>query len=236
MCLSFFVILTCGFIVLSLLMVLYIKYLKQTSSSDTYWSYYKVFVYILAMLIAQIISLTDTFFNYSFEVQAWLLALPNTCTFVFITYALSNLIQLDYLLLHRVPMKRANPRFRIFLLLALFCILTQIASPILLSFEQKVEWYPGIPWYKQEADPFYYTRNGLTTVADLIFQFYCIKFMVNLQKRLKMIGGKPMVRIQTRIFFLCVVMEIYLLVYLVLIWLQNMWWYRPSGAGLWIAF
>ena len=45
-----------------------------------------------------------------------------------------------------------------------------------------------------------------------------------------------MVRIQTRIFFLCVVMEIYLLVYLVLIWLQNMWWYRPSGAGLWIAF
>ena len=53
MCLSFFVILTCGFVAMSALMILYIRYRRMISSSDSYWwSYYKVFVFILAMLVA----------------------------------------------------------------------------------------------------------------------------------------------------------------------------------------
>ena len=52
MCLAFFIILTCGFIALSFLMILYIRYRRMISTSESYWSFYKVFVFILAMLVA----------------------------------------------------------------------------------------------------------------------------------------------------------------------------------------
>ena len=105
-------------------MVLYVRYRKLIATSESYWSYYKVFSFILGMLAAQIISLTDAFYNYSYRVQAWLLALPNTCTFIFIAYAVSNLIQLDYLLREREPMNAKNWRLLTFNILAFFSIMT----------------------------------------------------------------------------------------------------------------
>ena len=219
MCLAFFIILSTCFVILCSLMVLYLRYRRLTSTSESYWSYYKVFVFILGMLAAQIISLTDAFINYSFKVQAWLLALPNTCTFIFIAYAVSNLIQLDYLLREQEPMGSKNRRLRTFNILAFLCILTQIASPILLQFESGTSWYKGIPWYKQEADPYFYARNSLTTVADLILLSYCLVFMARLQRRLNLMGEAVLGRIKTRITFLCVIIEIFLIVYLLLVWL-----------------
>ena len=132
MCLTFFIVLSTCFVFLCALMVLYLRYRRLTATSESYWSYYKVFVFILGMLAAQIISLTDAFVNYSFNVQAWLLALPNTCTFIFIAYAVSNLIQLDYLLREQETMISSHRRLRTFNILAFFCILTQIMSPVLL--------------------------------------------------------------------------------------------------------
>jgi len=46
---------------------------------------------MLAMLASQILALSDVFYNYSYKTQAFLLALPNICTFTFIAYAIMNL-------------------------------------------------------------------------------------------------------------------------------------------------
>ena len=113
----------------------------------------------------------------------------------------------------------SHKRLRKFNILAVFSILTQIASPILLQFEKQVKWYQGIPWYKQEADPYYYIRNGLTSVGDIIFQTYCLVFLYRLQRKLSGLGQAALNRIKTRITFLCAIIEIYLIVYLLLIWL-----------------
>lgn len=59
-----------------------------------------------------------------------------------------------------------------------------MANPILMKYETRTEWYHGIPWYKQEQNVCYYLRNGLTTVADLILQAYCLCYIVRLWKRL----------------------------------------------------
>ena len=72
-------------------MVQYKRYRKLTSADEAFWSYYKIFAFILVMLASQIISLSDAYFNYSIDVQKWLLALPNVFNFVWISYAISNL-------------------------------------------------------------------------------------------------------------------------------------------------
>ena len=93
---------------------------------------------------------------------------------------------------------------------------TQVLDPILSYGETNTAWYEGIPWYKQESNVYYYMRNGLTSVADIILQTYNIIFMIRLQKRLKLMKNGS---INRRIFFLCILIEIFLIIYLLLSWL-----------------
>ena len=97
-----------------------------------------------------------------------------------------------------------------------------------------VDWYPDIPWYLEESNPNYYIRNGLTSLADLILQAYCIVFVVRLQRRLSKIkSGLELIKV--RITFACVLIEIYLIIFLLIIWLQNYWWYA-TNANQWVIF
>ena len=119
--------------------------------------------------------------------------------------------------------------------LAAFCVLTQVLNPILMNYESRTIWYPGIPWYKQEQNFCYYLRNGLSTVANLILQGYCLVYILRLWKRLGKLDQVAFRNIKLRVAVLCIIIEVYLLTFLGLIWLQNLWWYA-TGPGMWIAF
>ena len=55
------------------------------------------------------------------------------------------------------------------MILSVFCVVTQVLNPVLIQLESTTEWYEGIPWYKQEACFWYFFRNGLSTLAILIY-------------------------------------------------------------------
>jgi len=131
-------------------------------------------------------------------------------------------------------MEKNNSRLRTFNGLALFAILTQVANPILMYCETETDWYPGIPWYKQEANLFYYLRNSLTTVGDLILQTYCVVFMVRLNRGLTRLREPSLGRIKVRISFLGAIIEVFLITTLLMVWFQNLWWYEASNE-LWVA-
>ena len=92
MCLFFFLFLAVLLLVLALLFGVYMRYRNVVSADLTQKSYLKMFVFIFVLLSTQLVSLSDVFVNYGFGLQAFLLALPATCSFYFIAYALRNLI------------------------------------------------------------------------------------------------------------------------------------------------
>ena len=98
MCIGFFVVLSIFFIFLTVIMIVYFRYQRLLATRDNLKAYYVIFALILAGVCSQIICMGDVLFNYEYDTQAFLLALPNACNFAFIAYAVSNFIQLDYLL------------------------------------------------------------------------------------------------------------------------------------------
>mgnify|MGYP006256256227 CR=1 FL=1 len=71
-------------------------------------------------------------------------------------------------------------------------------------------------------------------MAVLIFELYGTVYFCKLRANLGEMQQKSMRSVKTRIYFLCCIVQVYLVVYLLLIWLQNLWWYQ-SGPTLWIV-
>ena len=83
-------------------------------------------------------------------------------------------------------------------------------------------------------------RNGLSTAADLTLQAYCLWYLRSLRRALRKYDSRhvrpqSVLSIKARITFLAAIIEVFLVTYLLLIWLQNYWWYA-RGPELWIAF
>ena len=68
--------------------------------------------------------------------------------------------------------------------MAAFCVLTQVLNPVLMFMEPPTTVEQAREG-KFEQNTYYYARNGLTTVATLIYTYYNLKYTYLLQKILK---------------------------------------------------
>ena len=80
------------------------------------------------------------------------------------------------------------------------------------------DWSPGQPWWLAQNNAIYYTRNGLSTIADVTLQLYCIVYLVKLRARLSSMQQLTLASVKLRIVILCIIIEVYLAGYLALIW------------------
>ena len=131
-------------------------------------------------------------------------------------------------------MPHCDPLLVSFFFVTGFAISTQIVNPFLMTQEPRTQWYAGIPWYKQENNVYYFVRNGLISTGNISLQVFCIFFTVQLSSRLSKREDHSLQRIKVRIILLSVIVETFLVTELLIIWLQNLWWYK-NGPALWIA-
>ena len=115
-----------------------------------------------------------------------------------------------------------------------FCILTQILNPIFMFMEPPttvVEAEEG----KFEHNGYYFTRNGLTTVATLIYTYYNLRYTYLLQK---ILNQHKLLReaARTKVILQCLLIQVIVFMRVVMIWSSNHFWYRRSATMPWLYF
>lgn len=98
-----------------------------------------------------------------------------------------------------------------FYVLASLAICIQVLNVWLMNREPSTKWYPGIPWYKQENNFYYFLRNSLITAANLTLQAYSVVFTLRLCNQLSKRDETSFQRVKVRIVLLCVIIEVFLL-------------------------
>ena len=123
---------------------------------------------------------------------------------------------------------------RTYLVMSIFCILTQALDPVLMFKEP-----PTTPHKAKEGkfehNVYYYTRNGLTTLATLIFTYYNLRYTYLLQKILKEQKSLKEAAL-TKVILQCLLIEFIVLQKVVMIWSNNYFWYSQRDNHEWLYF
>ena len=82
---------------------------------------------------------------------------------------------------------------------------------------------------------YYYTRNGLTTVATLVYSYYNIRYTYRLQKVLnehKVLKDTC----RRKVILQSILIEFIVAQKVVLIWSANYFWYAKGNPNAWLNF
>ena len=97
-CMGIFTVLALILILSLILMLIYHQGRKQAAIKTTSKSFYYIFAFIFFWMATETLYYTDAFINYPFTVEGILSALPNLFTYLCISIAISNVIQLCFLI------------------------------------------------------------------------------------------------------------------------------------------
>ena len=88
---------------------------------------------------------------------------------------------------------------------------------------------------KFEQNAYYFTRNGLTTVATLIYTYYNLRYTYLLQK---ILAQHQLLReaARTKVVLQCLLIQVIVFMRVAMIWSSNHFWYSKSTTMPWLYF